>query len=59
MKLSYRGVKYESQSPSLEIVEGEIGGIYRGQEWRIHRLKEAPRNKPRGRFTYRGVTYIK
>lgn len=31
MKLSYRGVTYEPKPLTLEVTEGEIGGMYRGQ----------------------------
>ncbi len=57
MKLTYRGINYESHPHDLEVAEGEIGGKYRGREWRVHRVKGATRSKPSGKFTYRGITY--
>ncbi len=37
MKLSYRGVSYEIEPSTLEVTEGEVGGLYRGQAWRVYR----------------------
>lgn len=58
MKLSYRGVSYETEPSTLEVTEGEVGGLYRGQAWRVHRPTPSRR-----RYTafidliYRGVVY--
>lgn len=58
MKLSYRGVSYETESSMPEVTEGEVGGLYRGQAWRVHRPTPSRR-----RYTalidliYRGVAY--
>lgn len=57
MKLTYRGINYDSHPHSLEVSEGEVGGKYRGQEWRVHRVKGSAPRKSSGKFTYRGVTY--
>ena len=40
MRLSYRGVSYESNPLTLEVTEGEIQGKYRGASWKCHTLAE-------------------
>jgi hypothetical protein len=57
MKLSYRGVNYENSSPMLEVIEGDIGGTYRGQNWRSHYLRHIPEPAPVRDLKYRGVAY--
>lgn len=57
MKLSYRGVNYENSSPMLEVMEGDIGGTYRGQNWRSHYLRHIPEPAPVHDLKYRGVAY--
>jgi hypothetical protein len=57
MKLSYRGVSYEDQPSTLEVSEGEIGGKYRGQTWKIHRPKQSLRRSASKELIYRGITY--
>jgi len=57
MKLSYRGVNYEEQPSTLEVTEGEIGGKYRGQAWKIHRPKQNFRHPMSRELIYRGITY--
>jgi hypothetical protein len=37
MKLSYCGISYKAEPLTLEVTEGEIYGIYRGQHWRVHK----------------------
>ncbi|MGA7934741.1 MAG: DUF4278 domain-containing protein [Kovacikia sp.] len=57
MKLSYRGVSYESNPLTLEVTESEILGKYRGANWHCHTLKELPIPQPNRTLTYRGVLY--
>ncbi|CBN58077.1 MULTISPECIES: DUF4278 domain-containing protein [Kamptonema] len=57
MKLTYRGISYEYTPPVVETVEGNIGGKYRGLDWRFRNLKKAPLLQPSVNLTYRGVTY--
>jgi hypothetical protein len=57
MKLKYRGVEYEHDSPVLEIVEGEIAGKYRGQSWKPHYLKHISVPQPVLNLQYRGAAY--
>jgi hypothetical protein len=58
MKLFYRGVSYESEPSTLEVTEGEIGGLYRGQAWRVHNPLQLRRREPAPRkLSYRGASY--
>lgn len=58
MKLFYRGICYESQPSTLEVSEGEIGGTYRGNTWKVHKPKLFLRRQMPMERIYRGVTYI-
>lgn len=33
MKLSYRGSNYDYDIPTVDMIEGEVAGKYRGQNW--------------------------
>lgn len=33
MKLSYRGANYDYDIPTVDMLEGEVAGKYRGQNW--------------------------
>ena len=57
MKLSYRGVSYEYNPPVVETTLGEVGGKYRGLDWRFRNMKKPPILQPRVDLTYRGVRY--
>jgi hypothetical protein len=57
MKLCYRGTSYENKPSNLEIREGEIGGKYRGQDWKIHYPRHIPQLQPQPSRQYRGITY--
>lgn len=57
MKLHYRGTDYESKPPVVAVTEEEIGGKYRGLDWRFHNLKKPPVLQPTLNLTYRGVRY--
>jgi hypothetical protein len=57
MKLSYRGAKYENASSILEVTEGEIGGTYRGQSWRLNYVRHIPEPPSVHDLRYRGVAY--
>jgi hypothetical protein len=57
MKLTYRGVSYERKASILEVCEGEIGGVYRGQEWHECYPRHIPQLKPKLLRQYRGVAY--
>lgn len=57
MKLSYRGVNYEAAQSTLEVTEGEIGGLYRGQNWRFNYVRHIPEPAPVKDLKYRGIAY--
>ncbi len=59
MKLSFRGVTYDSKPSQLEFTEGEVVGKYRGIPWRVHRIQGNRHSHQSHTFTYRGVTYTK
>ncbi|MDJ0682194.1 MAG: DUF4278 domain-containing protein [Xenococcaceae cyanobacterium MO_167.B52] len=57
MKLIYRATAYEYNPPVVNTVEGNVGGKFRGLDWRFHNLKQRPVLQPPVNLTYRGVTY--
>jgi hypothetical protein len=57
MKLRYRGVEYDYNPPAVTVQESEIGGKYRGLDWRFHNLKHPQVIQPSLNLTYRGVKY--
>ncbi|MEC4983028.1 MAG: DUF4278 domain-containing protein [Oscillatoria sp. PMC 1068.18] len=59
MKLSYRGIGYDRQSLSLEVLEGEIIGKYRGQDIRAKYPRHIPQLQPKVYLQYRGIAYSK
>lgn len=54
MKLTYRGSNYEYDIPTVDMVEGEVAGKYRGQNWNYR----YPRHIPNPR-KYGGPNYTK
>ena len=60
MRLQFRGKIYEAPHVEWDIVEGEVGGVYRGKQWKVHHLKEQHRhNQKHNELTYRGVHYTR
>jgi hypothetical protein len=57
MKLSYRGTPYLDESPTLDMIDGDIGGKYRGQAWTVRQPRHIPMPPPTPDLKYRGVTY--
>lgn len=57
MKLTYRGVSYDYNPPVVETTDGNIGGKYRGLDWRFRNLKKPFVLQPTVKLTYRGVAY--
>jgi len=57
MKLSYRGVSYEHNSPEIEMMTGAVGGKYRGATWNHKYLRHIPVPQPKVDLKYRGVAY--
>ncbi|MBD2094048.1 DUF4278 domain-containing protein [Trichocoleus sp. FACHB-591] len=56
MQLTYRGSKYESNTPTVETTAGETGK-YRGLDWRFRNFKKAPVQQASLDLKYRGVAY--
>jgi hypothetical protein len=57
MKLTYRGVTYDRQSEEIEMNEGEVGGKYRGNQWKYHYPRHIPTLQPKLAKKYRGIAY--
>jgi hypothetical protein len=57
MKLTYRGVSYDYNPPTVAVDEGKVAGKFRGLDWRFHNLKKPPVLQPPVNLTYRGVAY--
>ncbi len=57
MKLRYRGVSYDAEPSLLEVREGEIGGVYRAQNWKFHYPRHMPEPPPVNHLKWRGVSY--
>jgi len=57
MELRYRGITYEYNPPAVEMGEVQVGGTYRGLEWRFRNLKKAPVMQTNVDLKYRGVAY--
>lgn len=57
MKLTYRGVEYDHNPPSLEMSESEILGTYRGRSYRFSYVRHIPFPQPVADLKYRGVSY--
>lgn len=57
MRLSDRGVSYEAEPATLEVSEDQVGGLYRGQAWRVHHPKPKRRYIAPIDLIYRGVAY--
>lgn len=57
MKLSYRGVSYEQDAPTIEVTEGEIVGKYRGQDCQVRYPRHIPVPGTVTNLKYRGTAY--
>ncbi|MEB3827268.1 DUF4278 domain-containing protein [Phormidium sp. CCY1219] len=57
MKLSYRGTPYDYEPPTLDMMEGETGGQYRGNAWHPRYPRHIPMPQPLHQLKYRGSTY--
>lgn len=56
-KLTYRGVSYDGEPPTLDMVESSVGGRYRGHTWRWRYPRHVPAPQPICELQYRGVHY--
>lgn len=57
MQLTYRGVSYEYNPPTVEMGEDKIIGKYRGLDWRFRNPKRVLVLDSNLDLKYRGVTY--
>jgi Domain of unknown function (DUF4278) len=57
MKLTYRGIGYEYEQPTIDMLEGEIGGKYRGAAWTIRYPRHIPVQPLALNLKYRGIAY--
>lgn len=57
MKLFYRGLAYDYNPPAVAAVNGNVGGKYRGLDWRFCNVKQLPVQLPTLNLVYRGVAY--
>ena len=57
MKLTYRGVSYHYNPTTVNSVDAEVSGKYRGLEWRFRNRKAPTAQKPTLDLVYRGVRY--
>jgi hypothetical protein len=57
MKLTYRGVSYDYTPAPVEVTEGQLGGKYRGLDWRFCTVKKEYVQQPNVELKYRGVSY--
>ncbi|MEO6861106.1 MAG: DUF4278 domain-containing protein [Microcoleus sp.] len=48
MKLTYRGANYECDIPTVDMIEGEVAGKYRGQNWNYRYPRHVPVPKKYG-----------
>lgn len=55
MQLSYRGVKYNTTKPNVQIADTEELGHYRGATYHIHRAVAAPARRSSDVLKYRGA----
>ncbi|MCT7955892.1 DUF4278 domain-containing protein [Laspinema palackyanum] len=57
MKLTYRGIGYDSEPQSFNLMEAEIGGKYRGNDWQVRYPRHIPVPATLKELTYRGAQY--
>ncbi len=58
MQFTFLGTRYEANSSQIPVVEGQIGGKYRGQAWTTKHLQKALVSQPFHNLKYRGVKYL-
>lgn len=57
MELTYRGLHYDYDPPTVDMMEGEAGGLYRGCQWQIRYPRHVPVTQFSHSLKYRGVAY--
>ncbi|KPQ33267.1 MAG: protein of unknown function (DUF4278) [Phormidesmis priestleyi Ana] len=55
MQLSYRGVKYNTTNPTVEVTETQEIGQYRGATYHVRRAVNATAQKMTDVLKYRGA----
>lgn len=55
MQLSYRGVKYNTAKPSVEVIESPEVGHYRGAAYHVRRAVNVAARKSNDVLKYRGA----
>jgi hypothetical protein len=57
MQFKYRGVSYDYTPQTVDTQEAEVGGKFRGLDWRFRNLRKPAVIQPTADLTYRGVKY--
>lgn len=57
MKLTYRGVQYDYNPPTVDMQQVDEAGKFRGVDIRFRNVKKAPVQQPTLDLVYRGVAY--
>ncbi|MCT7971537.1 DUF4278 domain-containing protein [Laspinema olomoucense] len=57
MKLTYRGIGYDSEPQGFNLMEAEIGGKYRGNDWQVRYPRHIPVPATVNELSYRGARY--
>lgn len=55
MQLSYRGVKYNTNKPAVQVTETQEIGHYRGASYHVRRAANAPARRSGDVLKYRGA----
>lgn len=55
MQLSYRGVKYNTSKPAVDVVETQEIGQYRGATYHVRRAANTAARKSNDVLKYRGA----
>ena len=57
MKLTYRGANYEYDIPTVDMMEDDVGGKYRGQNWNYRYPRHIPVSRQVGARKYRSTQH--
>lgn len=57
MKLNYRGTQYDYDPPTIEMMEGPEGGLYRGCSWHTRYPRHMAASPAVETLKYRGIAY--
>ena len=55
MQLSYRGVKYNTNKPAVQVTETQEVGHYRGATYHVRRAVNTPARRSQDVLKYRGA----